>query len=83
MKYNIFRTTCTEKYVQGDKKPCKNAILVADAEYPENNHWEIEINTMEDFLALREEVGESLILSSSRTENGFQPFIEICDYYRE
>lgn len=48
----------------------------------EFDRWGIELNSLEDLLNFKEEVGEDIILSTSVTDNK-TPCLEIYDDYRE
>lgn len=60
------------KYIRDENN---NLIQFATLKFIPKSHWEIEINTLEDFIALQNEVENPLIFFG----NG----IEIYDNYRE
>jgi len=65
------------------KRPCKKGFLVKGPAYNafEGNHWEIDIDSLADIIALTEEVGEIIFWP---LEPGEQlPRIEIYNGYRE
>lgn len=51
-------------------KPCKNAVL-NDAK-----EWVVEINTLEDLLAIRNEVSEELVIGLNDTITVYDDFME-------
>ena len=63
-----------EERFKEENKPCKNAILKTY----ENGvkEWIIEVNTLEDLLALRKEVNEELIIGLNDTITIYDDFIE-------
>ena len=63
--------------------PCKNAVIVEEQDMVREKiryvpHWEVDINTLEEFLELQKEVEHPLIVSSDDTLE-----IEIYDDWRE
>ena len=57
-----------------ENKPCKNAVLKTYGNGVEE--WTVEINTLEDLLALRKEVNEELVIGLNDTITIYDDFIE-------
>lgn len=70
MKFIVTRTSQWD-----DEKPCENAKLDNEVDLFGNKQWYIEINTIEELMAFKREVGVSIIIGSNS--------IEIYDGYRE
>lgn len=77
MIFNIYRTN---NFVFSEKRPpCDKAFI-------KEKDWFVELNTLEDLLNLKEEIGEDVIISDYpfRCNNiGVEHSIEIYDDYRE
>ena len=83
MKFRIYRTT--DYMASEPTKPCENAICVSDGaiegtvgamfQKVKPYHWEIEINTLEELIALGDETGHEIIV--------WDGGIEIYDGWRE
>lgn len=74
MKFDIYRTSSC----LGSEKPCEGAVK---DEARSNNYfttYTIEINSLEELIALKEEVGDIII-----ADNDDNQVIEIYDDYRE
>lgn len=57
-----------------ENKPCKNAFLKV---YENGNkEWVVEINTLEELIALRKEVNEELVIGLNDTITIYDDFIE-------
>lgn len=81
-----FRILTTLDDTGKDGAPCKNAQLVNTIEHIWGLEyiWEVELNTIEEALALVHEAGHPIIISDKGIhdeENG--PTIEIYNGYRE
>lgn len=57
-----------------ENKPCKNAFI----KVYENNtkEWVVELNTLEELIALRDEVNEELVIGLNNTITVYNDFIE-------
>ena len=57
-----------------ENKPCKDAVLKT---YKNGEkEWIVEINTLEDLLAIRKEVNEELVIGLNDTITIYNDFIE-------
>lgn len=68
-----------------EKTPCDGAVLLnpkrGEFETPE---YGIEINTLEELIALKNKVGHPIIIEDSWRNNGYSPYeLEIYNDYRE
>lgn len=87
MIFNLISTgsykTQMYEYIDKIKEKTDIKIIVEETEDEDyiNTHYYVEINTINDLLALKDAVGEELIITNE-TENGRQQ-IEIYDYWRE
>ena len=70
MKFIVTRTS-----QWGDEKPCENAKLDDEVNVWGNKRWYIEINTLAELMAFKQEVGVPIIIGNNS--------IEIYDDYRE
>ena len=70
MKFIVTRTSQWD-----NEKPCKNAKLDYEVNLWGDKQWYIEINTIEELMAFKREVGVPIIIGSNS--------IEIYDGYRE
>lgn len=61
-----------------DRKPCKNAFVHTydNAPFGIKKVWMVEINTLEDLIALRDEVGEELVIGQNDWITIYDDFIE-------
>ena len=68
-----------------EKPPCENAkLLTPDAKEYEDKTYGITINSLEELIKLKKEVGHSIIISNHFGEHDFADMeIEIYDTYRE
>lgn len=68
---------------KNNNKPCKNAVLKErkkiDFAGNYENIWEIEVNTVEELMAIIEETGEPIILSKESYNYKDMPLIQIYD----
>lgn len=78
MKFQVTRTSDYDK----DKKPCDRAVLSEHKTCYGESIWEIEINSLEDLIAFRKEVGHPVILLEPYDVKDMHE-LEIYDYYRE
>ena len=82
MRFKICRSS--DSYITSNEiPPCKNAVIVEGQVMVREKiryvpHWEVDINTLEEFLELQKEVEHPLIVSSDETLE-----IEIYDDWRE
>lgn len=69
----------------GEKPPCENAkLLNPDAKPWEDKAYGITINSLEELIKLKKEVGNSIIIGTYLGESDFADTeIEIYDTYRE
>ena len=69
----------------GEKPPCENAKLLNPNAKPwEDRTYGITIDSLEELIKLKEEVGHSIIISNYLEESDFADMeIEIYDTYRE
>lgn len=89
MIFSIYRTS--NIIFSEDNPPCNKAfvkefILGNKYKMVQNKDWFIELNTLEDLLNFKEEVGEPIIIDDDfRKDNniGVKHSIEIYDDYRE
>lgn len=88
----IFKISRTSQWFYGeDKPPCDKAFIKEFERYMgankiQDKDWFIELNTLEDLLNLKEEIGENIIISDYlfRYNNiDVEYSIEIYDDYRE
>lgn len=92
MIFNIYRTNnfiffednppCNKAFVKEFKRP----VLGDKYKMVQNKDWFIELNTLEDLLNFKEEVGEPIIINDDFGEDnniGVKYSIEIYDNYRE
>lgn len=77
MKFRIRRTS---SYC-ANEQPCEGAELVKEDD--EKKIWHIEINSLEELLALSDREREQLIVWNGGEFSGEMPQIEIYDDYRE
>lgn len=81
MIFNIYRTS--NVIFSENKPPCDKAFI---KEFERRGKdWFIELNTLEDLLNLKEEVGEPVIIDDFWKDDniGVKYSIEIYDDYRE
>lgn len=78
MKFTIERTSDYD----GIMKPSKNAVLSKEKSSFDTNVWEIEIESLEELIKLKEEVKYPIIIKNPCFIEG-QNEIEIYDDYRE
>ena len=64
------------------EKPCEEAVLSEQKTLFNTNIWEIEINSLEELLKLKQKVGFPIIVSDPYHVDGQQE-LEIYDAYRE
>ena len=57
-----------------ENKPCKDAVLKTYNN--SEKEWTVEINTLEDLLAIRKEVNEELVIGLNDTITIYNDFIE-------
>ena len=57
-----------------ENKPCKDAVL--NTYNNGEKEWTVEINTLEDLLAIRKEVNEELVIGLNDTITVYNGFIE-------
>ena len=88
MIFNLISTgsykTQMYEYIDKIKEKTNIKIIVEETEDEyciTHTNYYVEINTINDLLALKDAVGEELIITNE-TENGKQQ-IEIYDYWRE
>ena len=80
MKFKIYRTSDLEC----ENPPCEGAKLVRAGSMTDSAVYEIEIDTLEDLLQLKDRVGEGVIIGNSKfSKTGYKYEIEIYDDYRE
>lgn len=81
MFFKVYRTSD----MFSGNKPCENAILIKEVEKDYDREYKIEINTLEELLALEKSVKKPLIVSRRMPEynEGLTHEIEIYDGYRE
>ena len=80
MKFYVTRTS--EPY--NDFPPCEGAIKLEETNMWENPLWGIEINSLEELLALKDKVKYSIIIGKSFDGAQHSDYsIEIYDGYRE
>ena len=75
-----------ERVASWKNKPCKNAVLKErkKIDFAGNyDIWEIEVNTVEELMAIIEETGEPIILSRESYNYKDMPLIQIYDDYIE
>lgn len=81
MKFRITRTSNWS----GERAPYEGTYL-DKIEYKgtsyEHKYWAIDISSLEELIALRDKVGEALVIEKEDEEPGL-PSIDIYDYYRE
>lgn len=70
MKFIVTRTSQWD-----NEKPCENAKLDNEVNLWGDKQWYIEINTIEELMAFKQEVGFAIIIGNNS--------IEIYDGYRE
>ena len=78
MKFMIERTSC----YCGSEPPCEGASFFSHDDKWNETKWSIEINSLEELIALAEKEGE-VIVSAPCPEKNDLPCIEIYDTYRE
>lgn len=80
MKFHITRTSVYDP----EEQPCRNAYSGEWSKEDDRHVWYIDIDTIEQLMELRAEVGEELIIGTSWLSacDGL-PQIEIYDTYRE
>ena len=80
MKFRIKRTSDWFS----EERPCAGAKFISEDD-DGRKLWTIEINTIEELLTLREQIGEDLILgwTSNDEPEDIMGAIEIYDSYRE
>ena len=66
----------------GDNKPCSKAIKIGKNKY-DNNVWEVELNTLDDILALMNECDKDLVIGESYYDDEHKYEITIYDDYME
>jgi hypothetical protein len=76
----IFDLRCS-MFFYGTEPPVKNAIFVGiEGEEskigPDVSHWKIEINTIEELIALRDEVKEDLVVTKQNSIIIYDGYLE-------
>ena len=82
MIFNIYRTS---NIIFSENKPPHNKAFIKEFE-GHGKDWFIELNTLEDLLNLKEEVGEPIIINDDFWKDnniGVKHSIEIYDTYKE
>ena len=91
----IFNICRTKDFVFSENNPPCNKAFIKEFERPgwgnkykivQSKGWFIELNTLEDLLNLKEEVGEPIIIDDDPWKDnnvGVEYSIEIYDNYRE
>ena len=76
MLFQVIRTSMWE-----EEKPYDKCIPIkTNAKYP--NSWGIEINSLEELMDFKRDVGSKLVINQSYIDKQL-PMIEIYDDYRE
>lgn len=82
MIFNIYRTS--NIIFSKNKPPCDKAFIKEFEGHGKD--WFIELNTLEELLSFKEEIGEPIIIDNNFWKNnsiGVKYAIEIYDDYRE
>ena len=78
MKFIIERTSC----YSGSEQPCEGASIFSHDDKWDETKWSIEINSLEDLMALAGKEGELIVAAPCEATYNL-PSIEIYDTYRE
>lgn len=86
MTFKIFKTSDPHNYFcevfEQPIPPCKNAKLIDRDTFNNLDIYHVELNSLEDLIALQKEVNEPIIFRWYRNESDI-PELEIYDTFRE
>lgn len=78
MKFRIYRSSFDDKFIEG-----AHPVEMEDPFHHRCTVYQIEVNTVEDIMAIVEREGEPVIVFPADEFYGNLPSLEIYDDYRE